>query len=158
MLYVHHTLSNNYPKKQQFSPETDKFWAKKMEDSNECRMSIDLLRSRLNLLSGKDKLLMTMYLENGNSYRQIARLAGINEKIIARRIRKLSKNLIEGQYITCLQNRSQFTENELTIAKDYFLTGLSIRKIMTKRNMNFYSVRETIKKIQQILLTIEGKN
>ena len=57
-----------------------------LKDKNEYRDRIDLLRSRVNLLTGKDKLLMTMYLENSNSFRQMARLAGVNETRIARRI------------------------------------------------------------------------
>ncbi|MHC4572498.1 MAG: hypothetical protein ACYS0C_10545, partial [Planctomycetota bacterium] len=44
---------------------------------NAYRDRIDLLRSRVSLLAGKDKLLMTMYLENGNSFRQMARLTGV---------------------------------------------------------------------------------
>ena len=43
-----------------------------LNNQNEQRDFIDLLRSRLRLLSGKDRLLMTMYLEKGNSYRQLA--------------------------------------------------------------------------------------
>ena len=54
------------------------------------RDRIDMLRSRVNLLIGKDKLLMKMYLENGNSFRQMARLAGVNETCIARRIYKVT--------------------------------------------------------------------
>ena len=96
---------------------------------NNYRDRIDLLRSRVGLLTGKDKLLMTMYLENGNSFRQMARLVGVNEVTIARRIHKLTKRLIDGEYITCLRNRNKFTKAELDIAKDYFLLGTSIRKI-----------------------------
>jgi len=50
-----------------------------LKAQNEYRDRIDLLRSRVNLLTGKDRLLMTMYLENSNSFRQMARLAGVNE-------------------------------------------------------------------------------
>ncbi len=48
------------------------------------RDRIDMLRSRVNLLSGTDKLLMTMYLNNANSFRQMGRLTGVNEGNIAR--------------------------------------------------------------------------
>ena len=99
-----------------------------------------------------------MYLDNGNSYSQMASLAGIDVANIARRICKLTKKLLDNEYITCLQNRRKFTKTERNVAKDYFLNDLSIRKITRKRNLSFYRVRETIKKIQQILLTIEGKN
>jgi predicted DNA-binding protein YlxM (UPF0122 family) len=124
---------------------------KTLEAKNQYRDEIDLLRGRLNLLNGKDKVLMTMYLENGNSFRQIARLTGISDTSIARRINRLTKRLLDSQYIICLRNRDKFTREQMTIAKDYFLTGLSIRKIATKRHRSFYHVRETMKKIQSIL-------
>lgn len=118
---------------------------------NEYRDKIDSLHSRLNLLTGKDKLLMTMYLEKGNSFRQMARLAGVNDAIIARRIRRLTKQLIDGEYIICLRNRNKFTRTEMAIAKDYFLTGLSMKKIAVKRHLTYYHIRETIRKIQQVI-------
>ena len=122
-----------------------------IKDRVEYRDRIDLLRSRVGLLTGKDKVLMTMYMENGNSFRQMARLSGVNEARIARRIHKVTKRLINGEYITCLRNRDKFSSGELDIAKDYFLAGLSIKKIATKRNSTYYGVRKTLKKIQGII-------
>ena len=118
---------------------------------NSCRDRIDLLESRVGLLTGKDKLLMTMYLNNGNSFRQMARLIGVNEATVGRRIHKVTKRLIDGEYITCLRNRDRFTEVEMNIARDYFLIGLSIRKIATKQHVSYYHVRETLKKIQRLV-------
>jgi len=122
---------------------------------NEYRDRIDLLRSRMNLLTGKDKLLITMYLDKGNSFRQMARLADVNDTIIARRIYKIMKRLIDGEYITCLRNRNEFTKTEMAIAKDYFLTGLSMKKIAAKRHLTYYHVRETLKKIQRVISAVE---
>ena len=124
---------------------------KASEAKNLRRNQIDLLHSRLNLLSGKDKVLMTMYLENGNSFRQIARLLGVTETRIARKVRSLTKRLIDGQYIACLRNRNKFTIYQMTLAKDYFLTGLSMRKIADKRHRSRYHVRKTIKGIESII-------
>ena len=92
------------------------------------RDRIDMLRSRVSLLSGKDRLVMTMYLENGNTFRQMARLAGVNETSIARIIYKATKRLIDGEYITCLRNRDKFTRTEMGVAKDYFLCVRPARK------------------------------
>ena len=115
------------------------------------RDRIDLLRSRVSLLTGKDRLLMTMYLENGNTFRQMARLAGVNEASIARRIYKVTKRLIDGEYITCLKNRDKFTGSEMAVAKDYLLLGLSQRKISIKHNCSIYRIRKILKKIQQLV-------
>lgn len=126
-----------------------------VKTKTEYRDRIDLLRSRVGLLTGKDKVLMTMYLENGNSFRQMARLVGVNEASIARRIHKVTKRLMNGEYITCLRNRDKFDKGELDIAKDYFLVGLSIKKIAKKRNSTYYCVRKTLKKIQGLIKITE---
>lgn len=131
---------------------------KNLEDKNKNRIQIDLLRRRLSLLEGKDKLLMTMYLENGNSIFQISRMTGLSQTSLARRINGLTKRLIEGQYIECIRNRDKFNKSQMAIAKDYFLTGLSIRKITIKRHRSRYHVRETIKKIKSILNRCENAN
>jgi len=122
----------------------------------ESRDRIDLLHSRASMLTGKDKLLMTMYLNNSNSFRQMARLAGVNEVSIARRIHKVTKRLIDGEYITCLRNRDKFTRAETAVAKDYFLLGLSQRKIAIKRNHSIYRIRKILKRIQQLVKTADS--
>ena len=122
----------------------------------EYRDRVDLLRLRLSLLSGKDKLLMTMYLENANSFRQMARLAGVNESSIGRRIHRVTKRLIDGEYITCLRNRNRFTKTEMAIAKDHFLRGLSMKKIAGKRHWSYYRVRKTLIKIKRLVTTMNS--
>ena len=124
---------------------------KTLSAKNENRDEIDLLHRRLNLLTGKDKLLMTMYLENGNSFRQMALLAGVSETNIARRIHRIMKRLIDGEYITCLRNPNKFTKTEMSIVKERFLLGLSMKKIAAKRHWSYYRARQTMKKIKQII-------
>jgi len=126
-----------------------------LEARKTVRDRIELLRSRVSLLTGRDRLLMTMYLENGNTFRQMARLAGVNEANIARRIHKVTKRLIDGEYITCLRNRDKFTEAELAMAKDYFLLGLSQKKIALKRDCSTYQVRKILKRIQHLVKVTE---
>jgi predicted DNA-binding protein YlxM (UPF0122 family) len=115
------------------------------------RGRIELLRSRLNLLSGTDKLLMTMYIEHGNSIRQIARIRGASETSIARRIRAISKRLADGPYIDCLRKHDKLTDSQLAIAKDYYLMGLSMRRIAAKRRWSYYRVRDTLIEIRSIV-------
>lgn len=115
------------------------------------RDSADLLRSRLCMLSGQDRLLMTMYWENGISLRQISRLSGIKWTTLDRRIKKLTQRLMEGEYITCLRNSNGFNKTEKAVAKDYFLCGLSMRKIADKRHLTYYRTRKTLRKIRQFL-------
>ncbi|MHC4695037.1 MAG: hypothetical protein ACYS67_20085 [Planctomycetota bacterium] len=124
-----------------------------LEERAEFRDRVDLIRQRLCMLSGEDKVLMTMYWENGNSLRQISKLAGVNRAIIARRISKLTERLVDGRYMECLQYRNKFTHREMTIAKDYFLLGISMKKIAEKRHLSFYHVRKALEKIKQLIAT-----
>jgi hypothetical protein len=119
--------------------------------NNACRERIDILRNRAEQLTGKDRLIMTMYLDNANTFRQLARLAGVNEVTLARRIHRITKRLMDGAYITCLHNRNQFTGLEMKIARDYFLAGLGQRKIAKKRKCTRYQVLKTLRKIQRIV-------
>ena len=122
-----------------------------LDNKKKNRAQIDLLRSRLYLLDKDDRLLMTVYLENGNNTCQISRLTGLSRKSIARRLNILTTRLLVGGFIPCLRNRRKFNKHQIAIAKDYFLTGLSIKKIALKRRRSRYRVTETIKKIKSIL-------
>jgi predicted DNA-binding protein YlxM (UPF0122 family) len=115
------------------------------------RGGIEMLRSRLNLLTGTDKLLMTMYIKNGNSIRQIARICGVAETSIARRMQKIIRRLTDGPYIDCLRSRDKLTDRQLSIAKDYFLEGLSMRQIAAKRHWSYYRVRNNLIEIRTII-------
>lgn len=121
------------------------------------RGGIELLRSRLNLLAGTDKLLMIMYIEHGNSIRQIARIRGVSETSVARRIRAITKRLTDGPYIDCLRNRNKLTSRQLAIAKDYYLMGLSMRQIAVKRRWSYYRVRDTLIEIRSIVTAPERR-
>lgn len=124
---------------------------------NNYRNQIEILQRRVCLLTGKDKILMTMYLENGNTFRQMASLIGINEANIARRINKITKRLINGKYIICVRNSEQFSKIELGIAKNYFLLGMSIRDIAKKFSITYYRSRQTLQKIQNLIELIEAE-
>jgi predicted DNA-binding protein YlxM (UPF0122 family) len=111
---------------------------------------IDMLRCRVGLLTGKDRTLMQMYLDNANTFSQMARLAGVNETSIARRIHKLVRRLLDGQYITCLRNRDKLTEEQVEMARDYFVLGLPMREIADRHEATYYIVRQTMKQIQRL--------
>ena len=115
------------------------------------RERIEMLYHRVELLSGKDKVLMTMYLKNGNTFAQMARLIGVNEATVGRRISKVTKRLIDGEYIACLRRREEFSKGELEIARKYFLCGMSIRKISEKQKLSYYKVHQVLKKIRSII-------
>lgn len=115
------------------------------------RKSADILRDRLDLLDGNDRVLMKMYLEAGSSFRQMARLAGVNEVTVARRIRSTTRRLVNGQYLDCLRHREKLTAMELNVAKDYYLKALPMRSVSARRGWTYYRTQRTIRKIRRFL-------
>jgi len=115
----------------------------------------DLVRQRIGLLDGKDKILMSMYYIDGCNFRRIAMLLGVNECSVARRIRKITTRLLAGQYIRCLRNQQFFNSADLQIAKDYYVGGWTIRQIAAERVCSLYEVRRTIERIEAILGVVE---
>jgi predicted DNA-binding protein YlxM (UPF0122 family) len=111
---------------------------------------VELLRSRIELLTGRDKAMMEMYLNGRGTISQMARLAGVNEANVARRIHKLVRRLLDGQYITCLRNRDIFTQEQIEMARDYFVDGLPIQEIADRHEITYYEVRKAIRKIQRL--------
>ena len=116
----------------------------------EARDRIDLLRSRVGLLAGRDRALMQIYLDNSGTFSQMARIASVNEANIARRIHKLVRRLLDGQYITCLRNRDEFTQEQIEMARDYFVDGLPMGEIADRHEITYYQVRKTMRKIQRL--------
>ena len=114
---------------------------------------IDLLRSRAQILNGKDRALMKMYFEKGSSFGQMAKLAGVNEVTIARRIHKLTRRLVNGEYISFVRNRRGFNLQEQAIARDHYVMGLAQKQIAEKRNTSVYRVRKVQEKIQRLIKT-----
>jgi DNA-binding CsgD family transcriptional regulator len=114
---------------------------------------IDLLRTRVDILTGRDKALMTMYLDNGSTFRQMARIAGVNESSIARKIHRLTRRLLNAGYITCLRNRHRLSKIDLLVARDYFIEGISQQNIARKRKITVYAVRKALRNIQKLTRT-----
>ena len=111
---------------------------------------IDLLRGRAGLLTGKDGALMQMYLNGTGTIGQMARLAGVNEANVARRIHKLVRRLLDGQYIACLRSRDKLTQEQIEMARDYFVDGLPMSEIAWRHDTTYYTVRQTMRKIQRL--------
>ena len=115
------------------------------------RDKIELLRRRISLLEGRDRLLMSMYFEKGNSCYQIAKLLGVCESTISRRIRKLISQLTGKPFEIYRQHRKKFEPQQKPVAADHFLLGLSIGQIASRHNCSIYKVRTILKQIHTII-------
>ena len=140
--------------------EPDKSTDQRERPLEELEDRLDLIRSRADLLTGKDRAIMQIYLDNSGTFRQMSRIAGVNEANVARRIHRIIRRLLDGQYITCLRNRHKFTVEELDIARDYFLEGLPMSQIADNRSTTYYAVRRAMKKVLWLTMVTQdgGRN
>ena len=119
------------------------------------------LKLRAQMLSGKDRVLMQMYLEKGHTYGQMARLLGVDETTIARRIHRLTSRLLHGEYIRRLRSRRKLNRLQAAVASDYFLEGLSQKAIAQKREVTVYQVQRALERLRSLAdseLRREGKD
>ena len=122
------------------------------------RGAIEALRMRAHLLAGEDRALVEMYLEHGNSLRQIGRLMGLTHQNVGRRIRRIIRRLTDDTYEICLGNRDDFNGRELGLIKDYFVGGLSATWISRTRGVTPYRVKTTLQKARRYAASVKERN
>ena len=124
------------------------------EELDVCRIparrdTVDLLRARLDLLKGEDRALLKMYLDAGSSFYQLAKLAGMNRSTVCRRIHRMIRRLSDETYAACQRNPNMFDEQELTIIRDHFVRGLSMKRIGRDHKVGYYRARIIVEKARQ---------
>jgi len=123
----------------------------RQEDLTMLREQMEILRNRLCLLGEKDRALMRMYLENGSSIRQLAKLTGTNRANISRKVRKITRRLLDERFVICLHKRRAMTPFEFSVARDSFIKGLSFREISQRKRVSYHSIRKTMKNIKRVI-------
>ena len=114
------------------------------------RERVELILSRADLLDESDRTLIRMYIENNNSFRQIANLCRVNEATVSRRIKRIIDRLGNDGIETALTRPGKLTRRQRRIACDYFVRGLTAKKIACKYNISYYSVLKTINVVRKL--------
>lgn len=123
------------------------------EDLQE-RNFTETLIQRIPLLAGEDRVLVALYLDDGHSFGQIARLIGASPTTIARRIRRIARQLADETYPFCLARKSAFRRLELAIIRDHFVRGRTCTQISRRRGLTYYRVRTTILKAREFASSV----
>ena len=114
----------------------------------------ETLAQRIPLLAGEERALIGLYLDDGHSFGQIARLIGTSPTTIARRIRRIARQLTDETYPLCLANKSAFSRSELAIIRDHFVRGRTFGQISRRRGITYYRVRTTILKAREFASSV----
>jgi len=112
------------------------------------RSSIEQLAEKIDLLEGRDKVIMTMYLDQGFSMSEIARLVGISASSMTRRIKKIARRLVLAE--VCFNNRYIFETRELEVICYHLLRGVSLKKSASRCGCSYYLARKAYKKVKYL--------
>ena len=115
------------------------------------RVARELVVSRLGMLCGADRDVMSLYYESGATKRQIAVIAGVHEATIGRKINKLTSALLEGVYVQCLSNRKFFTQEQLEVARLHFVGGMRSEAIGRRVGLGGAEVRGIIQYVRMVV-------
>jgi hypothetical protein len=110
----------------------------------------ELVRLRANLLAPDERTLLEAYLKGSNSVRQIARLSGMKPSSAWRKVRRIIKRLVASAELFCLEGPCGLSVDELAIAKDHLVRGLSLWDISRARKLTYYRTRNIILKAKAV--------
>jgi DNA-directed RNA polymerase specialized sigma24 family protein len=114
------------------------------------RDSADLLTQQADLLTGVDRTLLILYIRAGCSFYQLGRVTGMNRSSVGRRIRRIIRRLSDRTYRACVENRQQFSEQDMAVLRDHFIRGLSLAKISRDHGLRYYRVHAIVEKARRI--------
>jgi hypothetical protein len=110
----------------------------------------EVLRSRLNLLGGEDRVLLKMHLDARSSFDEIAKLTGLNRSSICRRIHRMIGRLYDQTYVRCAAARDRFSAPELRVVRDHFVRGMSLQRICREHSLCYYRVRIIVARARRL--------
>ncbi len=117
----------------------------------EAREAAELLLLRGHLLSRDDRVLLQMVFDRGGTFAQISRLTGLSATTVSRRFHRILKKLMARELVALLAETKQPDPLEISIARAYFVQGLSQQDISKKLGISAYRVRLTIRGIRRLV-------
>lgn len=108
-----------------------------------------ILRQRAQLMGRPERIFLELVLERGSSFRQIAHLTGQPESSVRRRFRKLIGRLVSKETLAAIRH-PRLSPIERSVARAYYLEGLSQEAIARKTGSTPYFVRKTIEHIRAL--------
>ncbi len=124
-------------------------------DVADLRPDTQTLLQRAQQLSEPDRTVVTMYLQNAASFRQIAKLTDLSESAVARRIRKILAVLSDEKLNALLTSGKLLSRRQKKVIRDHFFGGLTLGDIARKHKMSYYNARRIVRVVRKIIQQTE---
>ncbi|MFA5783574.1 MAG: hypothetical protein WC962_01710 [Phycisphaerae bacterium] len=113
------------------------------------RDAVESLCEKADQLAEPDRTLVRMYLENANSFRQMAKLLGVSEVTVSRRVKKIIARLNEPQTESLFNTKIRLKPKQRKIATAYFINGQGVETISRKYRLSCYKIRKVINSLRK---------
>ena len=105
--------------------------------------------ARVKMLSD-EQITLVRFFQNTPNYRVIAKMAGVNEATIARRLKKIARHISGNNFFAALSENDNLPAEKMEILKDYFVSGLSVKIIAQNRNVSTYLVKKIVRQMSNL--------
>ncbi|PKL48747.1 MAG: hypothetical protein CVV39_03910 [Planctomycetes bacterium HGW-Planctomycetes-1] len=104
--------------------------------------------ARVDMLPAAQRALVILFLSS-RSFRTLAKAAGVNEAVVARKLRKIAGRIISAHFLTAL-SQDELSEKKIEIIRDHFVNGLSVKAITQKTGLGRYKITKIIKQMRKL--------
>ncbi len=115
----------------------------------ELLMLFERLTARVDMLPQQQKALVRLFLA-GQGYKDIAKIASVNEANVSRKLRKIADRINCDSFIAALSENNSMPAEKLEIIKDHFVNGLSARTVAKNTGLSCYEVSKIIHQIKNL--------
>lgn len=112
----------------------------------EARWQIESILEKAALLRARDYSILRMHLEKGVTFRDIAYVVGLDEKTVARRIRRLVWRLRMWRCVRLAD--AGLDASDMAMARSYVVRGLSLRHAAAAHGTNKHAVRKALTRVE----------
>jgi hypothetical protein len=116
--------------------------------TTDARRQIEDILEKAALFESRDAALLRLHLEKGTTFRDIASLAGLRERTVARRIRRLMWRLRTWRCIRLAGGGLDAVE--MALARCYVIKGLSIGRVAAAHGMTTHAVAGVLAKVEAV--------
>ena len=108
------------------------------------REHINTIVSRSDQLGKMDRIVVRLYFIDGYTLDQIAAVAGVSPAQMSRRFKRLLKRIRSCEFAGYLHIHTRLSRFERRIGRDYFIRGISMRRISLDTGCSLYRIRQIV--------------
>jgi predicted DNA-binding protein YlxM (UPF0122 family) len=107
------------------------------------------LSTEVDMLPQQQRAFIRLFLSS-RKYISIAKTAQVNQATVARRLKKIARQISSNNFITALSQNRNLPAKKMEVIRDYFINALPITKIAQNRNLSRHRIRKIIAELKNI--------